>query len=432
MPYTKISFIIPLYNHLPESKMMLASLLSTIPSSLSHEIILIDDASTDNTSSWLESLSGDNLKILRNQANLGYAVSNNKAVAAASGEILCLLNNDLIFENGWLEPMLKLLESKELKVGLVGNVQLRIQDQITDHAGVKLTVSGKFEHIHEVSESNVCSRVIAVTGACMLVKKQEFLELGAFDEQFVNGGEDVDLCYRFREAGLQIYVALKSRIQHHVSLSRNQVKMRDESNSRFLQNKWRNHIKMDLAKEWLDLFCDDNGHQRQYPGIDGFLTVDFENKPQLASLLIAENMLRRNEAYWKREVDNETTMSVGNMEVVLRGGKATIDRKAYIITSNVTFSVSGLFSIRNFYICGCHSGGGAVIGVSITVNGIQTKSFEIQQGNNFNLGIIEPLLLPNSVNVFSVRMEGSTALRDHLKLTHIVVDDQTINDFILQ
>ncbi len=98
---------------------MLESLLSIIPVDLNYEIILIDDGSTDGTLEWLHGLDSQNIHVIFNDSNLGFAKSNNKAVNIAKGEILGLLNNDLIMQDGWLEPMLHVLCHSSLDAGML-------------------------------------------------------------------------------------------------------------------------------------------------------------------------------------------------------------------------------------------------------------------------------------------------------------------------
>src|SRR5471032_1740040 len=82
-----LSVIIPLHNCLALTQAMLASLRATLPAGLAHEIIFVDDASTDGTRAWLATLAPP-CRVLLNEKNLGYAASNNRAAALAIGEIL--------------------------------------------------------------------------------------------------------------------------------------------------------------------------------------------------------------------------------------------------------------------------------------------------------------------------------------------------------
>ena len=143
----KISFIVPCLNHLEQTQQMYRSLKETLPLGLKYEVIFVDDASTDGTRAWLAALTEPNIKVIFNSATLGYAKANNKALQLASGQVIGLLNNDLVFESSWLEPMLDTLENPALKAGIVGNIQVRVLDGALDHVGIELNLRAKLEHV---------------------------------------------------------------------------------------------------------------------------------------------------------------------------------------------------------------------------------------------------------------------------------------------
>jgi O-antigen biosynthesis protein len=245
----KVSFIIPLYNCLPLTQAMLASLQSTLPAGLEHEIILVDDGSTDGTRAWLESLAVP-CRVHLNEKNLGFAATCNRGAAAATGEILFFLNNDLVFQAHWLEPMLAAFD-RGPQVGLIGNVQVSASNGEIDHVGIFFNAKGKPEHerssllVRPPWPLPACRAVAALTGACFAIRRDTWTRLGGFDEMFINGSEDIDLCLRARAAGLGNYVALHSVVRHHVSASPGR-KRRDEQNTRRLVQRWRQQI-CDLA-----------------------------------------------------------------------------------------------------------------------------------------------------------------------------------------
>lgn len=261
----KVSFIIPLYNCLPLTQAMLASLRETLPAGLAHEIIFVDDGSTDGTRDWLAGLSQPAVslsnppsspapcRVILNEQNLGFAKSCNRGAAAATGEFLFFLNNDLVLLPGWLEPMLAAF-ARAATTGITGNVQRNFATGALDHTGIYFNHQGKPAHL--TSRGLAAYRhADAVTGACFAIRRTVWTQLGGFDEGFVNGCEDVDLCLRARDAGFASVVALRSVVRHHISASTGR-KLRDEQNTWRLLERWQDRIIILAARDWSRRFIE--------------------------------------------------------------------------------------------------------------------------------------------------------------------------------
>ncbi len=238
----QVSFIIPLFNNLALTRACVESLQANLPSGLTYEIVLVDDGSTDGTRAWLATLAAP-FRVVLNERNLGYAGANNRAIAVAQGDFLVLLNNDLILLPRWFEPMFEAHRRLGAHAGLIGNVQIDARTGVVDHTGIVVNAQGK--PVHDRTPPSWLKRLLrpvrvvpALTGACVLVERALWLELGGFDEGYVNGGEDVDLCFRARERGRVNAVALRSVVRHHISASLGR-KARDEENSYRLARRWR-------------------------------------------------------------------------------------------------------------------------------------------------------------------------------------------------
>jgi len=268
----QVSFIIPLYNCLGHTRECLRTLQATLPAGLAHEIILVDDGSTDGTREWLATVgpalvagpplataphpglptSGSpTIRVQLNDKNLGFAGTCNRGAAAATGDLLFFLNNDLVLLPGWFEPM-QAAFARFPDAGLVGNVQRNAATGAVDHAGIYFAHTGK--PAHDTSRPLLARltgyrTVPAVTGACLAIRRDRWTELGGFDTAFVNGGEDIDLAFRASARGLRHYVALRSVVRHHISASAGR-KLRDEQNSRLLATRWRNAIAPHSARDW--------------------------------------------------------------------------------------------------------------------------------------------------------------------------------------
>ncbi len=273
MTPVQASFIIPLYNGLALSRECLRTLAATLPAGLDHEVVLVDDGSTDGTRDWLATL-GPPCRVLLNEANAGFARTCNRGAEAARGELLFFLNNDLELLPGWYEPMAALARRPD--AGLVGNVQRHARTGELDHTGVRLDRRAKPGHARARWPSAILPRglilgpwasrrVPAVTGACFAVRRATWRELGGFDPAFINGGEDLDLCFRALAAGRRNRVALRSVVRHHVSQAPGR-KRHDERNSFLLTARWRGTLVRLAARACSANYLDEHWEEpRDFP-----------------------------------------------------------------------------------------------------------------------------------------------------------------------
>ncbi|MBP8256730.1 MAG: glycosyltransferase family 2 protein [Opitutaceae bacterium] len=268
----RVSFVVPLYNCLSLTQAMLASLRTTLPSGLVWELILVDDGSTDETPAWLATLSETNIRSLRNTSNEGFATAVNRGAAIARGELIVLLNNDLVLTKRWLEPMLGVYRRLGSRAGAIGNRQTEVSTGLLDHSGIRIDLKGKPEHMRDGWSGSLFAsirgyrRVIAATGACLLISRKLWMELNGFDTRFVNGCEDVDFCLRALAARKTNAVALGSTVAHHVSSSPGR-KLRDEENTYRLTLKWRDTLAILAARRWCwDFLSREWTHPREPAG----------------------------------------------------------------------------------------------------------------------------------------------------------------------
>ncbi len=234
---------------------MLASLRATLPTGLDWELVFVDDGSTDGTPAWLASLTDANIRSARNPCNEGFAVAVNRGVEMSRGELIVLLNNDLVLTKHWLEPMLAVHRRLGSNAGAIGNCQRSVSTGLLDHAGICINLHGKPEHIRErwrgspLDRVRGYRRVDATTGACLLISRRLWMELNGFDTRFINGCEDVDLCFRALAARKINAIALRSTIAHHVSSSPGR-KLLDEANTFRLTLKWRDTLAILASRHW--------------------------------------------------------------------------------------------------------------------------------------------------------------------------------------
>ncbi len=235
----KASIIIPVFNKLELTRQCLTTLasLTTMPE---YEVIVVDNASGDGTAEFLAELGGD-VQVISNPENYGFAVACNQGANAARGEFLLFLNNDTIPTEGWLNALVDEVE-RHPDVAVVGS-KLLYEDGTIQHAGVAFSRTAFMPyHIYRTfpADSPMVNRrreFQCVTGACMLVRRDVFEEVGRFDEGFKNGFEDVDLCLKIRERGWRIVYRPDSVVYHLESQTPGR-KTHDSDNARRLLERW--------------------------------------------------------------------------------------------------------------------------------------------------------------------------------------------------
>lgn len=246
----KVSIIMPLFNGWELTRKAVASVLAQTPDDPAWELILVDNGSTDATGEGCAALrAGFPGKVLahRNPVNLGFAKASNQGALLARGEVLVFLNNDTEVRGGWLVPLLHELEHHP-ETGIAGG-KLLYPDGRIQHAGVAVGRDLIPFHVHRglaadhplVEERRVYSMV---TAACAAVRRNEFMRLGLFDEAFVNGHEDIDLCLRYREQGLAAVYRPDCVVTHHESVSAGRMDARPKNLAR-TRNKWRHLLVQD-------------------------------------------------------------------------------------------------------------------------------------------------------------------------------------------
>ncbi|MFH0800865.1 MAG: glycosyltransferase [bacterium] len=241
----EISIIVPVFNKWDLTRACLKSLLQT-GISADAEILVIDNASCDETPvKLIEEF--PNVMYFRQEVNLGFARACNLGALRAQGQYLIFLNNDTVVLPGWSEALLELVKTHP-EAGVVG-AKLLYPTYKIQHAGIVFNRKKDLLHIysglHENSPHvNKTRRFQAVTGACMLICRSLFLDMGGFDEIFQNGYEDIDLCLRLAQRGYEIWYQPESCIIHHESQTSGRH-LNDGANLEKFNTRWRKKIYSD-------------------------------------------------------------------------------------------------------------------------------------------------------------------------------------------
>ncbi|MHA1648597.1 MAG: glycosyltransferase family 2 protein [Candidatus Helarchaeota archaeon] len=195
------------------------------------EVIFIDNGSKDGTQKFLKEIRSSDTKkyrIILNNSNVGYARGVNQGIKIANGEYILLLNNDVYVFKNWLTSMVNIIE-KNNSNAIIGAKLIYPETKRIQHAGIIFLRKIEPLHIYKNSslrnpEVNKIRYVDAVTGACMLIRRKIFDEIGFFDEKFKFGGyEDTDFCLRTRVRGYNIIYSPKSVAYHDERITSSQI-----------------------------------------------------------------------------------------------------------------------------------------------------------------------------------------------------------------
>ena len=230
-----ISIVIPNKDHAADLKRCITSILekSTYEN---YEIVIVENGSeTKEIFDYYTSLKEyDNIRVVtyekpEGQNGFNYSAVNNFGVKQTKGDYILLLNNDTeVITVNWMEELLIYAQRED--VGAAG-AKLYYGNKTIQHAGVVLQLGAHrtagHSHYGQSRENlgymgRLCyaQNVSAVTGACLLVKKSLFEEVGGLDESFAISLNDVDFCLKLREKGLLNVFTPFAELYHYESVSR--------------------------------------------------------------------------------------------------------------------------------------------------------------------------------------------------------------------
>lgn len=209
-----VSIIILTYNGLSLTRQLLNSLKNNVDIK-NNEVIVVDNASTDNTVAELKK-EYNWIQVIENEANIGFGPANNLGSKIARGDILLFLNNDVIVENDFITPVLQKLSN--YTVGALGPKILNPDHTFQLSAGsfpsVPNEIIDKFIYkyyrrlgwLRKNVENEFSKEKLVdwITGACLFIKRKVFNEIGGFDERYFMYFEDKDLCKRIRDIGYDV------------------------------------------------------------------------------------------------------------------------------------------------------------------------------------------------------------------------------------
>lgn len=255
-----VSLVIPTRDGADLVKMCVESILER-STYQNYEILIVDNQSSKpETFALFEALTARDarVKVLTYNKPFNFSAINNFAIAQARGEIVGLINNDIeVITPDWLEQMVSLAVRED--VGCVGAMLYYPDDRI-QHAGVVIGIGGVAGHSHKYFERGaqgyfarlkLVHDVSAVTGACLLVRKSVYDQVGGLNEEKLTiAFNDVDFCLKVREAGYRNLFTPRAELYHHESVSRGhedtpEKKARFRSEVEYMLSRWATDVTPD-------------------------------------------------------------------------------------------------------------------------------------------------------------------------------------------
>jgi N-acetylglucosaminyl-diphospho-decaprenol L-rhamnosyltransferase len=191
-------------------------LLALSEQTLSHRVIVVDNASPDDSAAVLRERFPD-IELLALPANRGYAAACNAGIAGGDGEAVVLLNNDVVMPPRFLERLLAPMDA-DTHVGSVAAVLLQPDESIIDSAGLAAdpTLAGfpRLQGQHERSSATRHPMLLGPTGAAGAYRRAALTEVGGLDERIFLYQEDLDLALRLCAAGWSSVLAHDARAIH--------------------------------------------------------------------------------------------------------------------------------------------------------------------------------------------------------------------------
>lgn len=225
----ELSIIIISYNTAEITKNCLESVVRSIKNKINYEIIVVDNASSDKTISLLTDyeLRITNLKLIKNDKNLGFAKANNQGVKVAKGKYILFLNSDIVVLEDAIAKLLDFFKTEENTIHFLGGKLLNKNLSPQPSCGPFYTLPVVFGALFlrgdywglTRSSPNKVKEVDWVSGACILTKKEHFYKVGGFDEKIFMYMDEIDLLFRAKKQAMKTFFYPDAKFIHLASAS---------------------------------------------------------------------------------------------------------------------------------------------------------------------------------------------------------------------
>ena len=228
----RASLVIAVYNQVDYTRQCIESIARC--TQVPYELILIDNGSMDGTKKFLGTVKAT---VISNPVNFGCAKAWNQGIRASSGEVIGILNNDIVVTPGWLEGLLSFMENTGHGMVCPSAREGKLDYDLDGYAQEFVRRCGR------------AARSDDMYAACMLIRRDVFERVGLFDEAFLYGGcEDIDFLWRIKQAGFSVGMTGSVLIHHFGMVTQDAVKSKVtkahvKGNLAHFQSKWNRTVR---------------------------------------------------------------------------------------------------------------------------------------------------------------------------------------------
>ncbi len=218
----KVAVVILNWNGIKHLREFLPSVLASTWPNL--DVIVGDNGSTDGSAEFLQQYF-PSVQVIKNDNNYGFTGGYNRVLQRVEADYFILLNSDVEVHNGWVEPIISLMESDPLIAAAAPKIKSYAEKNYFEHAGA---AGGFIDYLgypfcrgrmfYEIEEDRgqyeQSGEVFWASGAAMFVKKEYWVMADGFDDRFFAHMEEIDLCWRLKNMGLKVMYCAESEVYH--------------------------------------------------------------------------------------------------------------------------------------------------------------------------------------------------------------------------
>lgn len=218
----KVAVVILNWNGIKHLREFLPSVLASTWADL--DVIVGDNGSTDGSVDFLKQ-NFPSVKIIQNDQNYGFTGGYNRVLEKVDADYFILLNSDVEVHDGWIEPVIGLMESDPLIAAAAPKIKSFAEKDHFEHAGAAggfidifgyPFCRGRMFYVIEEDRGQYeqSDEVFWASGAAMFVKRECWVTAGGFDDRFFAHMEEIDLCWRLKNMGYKVMYCAQSEVYH--------------------------------------------------------------------------------------------------------------------------------------------------------------------------------------------------------------------------